>query len=339
MALGGNSNAVGLEIDTGMARAVESAGSAARPKLVTMTLGILPDESVDEGMIVDPREVGTALSELWRSGGLKSRRVLLGISNQGVLVRYATIPKVPPDKLKNVIKFHAQEHLPIPLDSVVMDYQVIGETKSDDDKTLLEILLVAARRDMLKGFLEALELAKLEPADIDVSTLSLLRTLPPTAMERTVAVVNVANGLSNILVADRGRPRLARLVSVKLKDLADGAGVSLVDVLEIGNGSSGNARKAYDSWTSSLIGEIRSSLNYYQNQDNASPLEAIILNGRGGRLQGIDKQLENALGLPVRLVNPFAAFSNADRIMKESGVSAVEYAIGAGLARRGLEGS
>ncbi len=339
MALGGSNNAVGLEIDSGMVRAVEASGRAARPKLITMTLGSLPDGSVDEGMVVNPREVGEALSDLWRSRGLKSRNVLLGISNQAVLVRYATIPKVPPDKLNNVIKFHAQENLPIPLDSVVMDYQVIGETVSSDGKTLLEVLLVAARRDMLRSFLEALELAKLEPVDIDVSTLSLLQVLPKVALDRTVAVVNVANGLSNILVADHGRPRLARLVSVKLKDLADKAGFSLVDVLEINYNNSDHIRKAYYDWLSTLTAEIRSSLNYYQSQDNASPLEAIIFNGRGGRLKGIDSQLENALGLSVRLVNPFAGFINADRVTKESGLSAVEYAICAGLARRGLEGS
>ena len=338
MALGGQKNAVGLEIDSGMARAVEAAGSADKPKLVNMTLGELPDGSIDEGMVVDPREVGTALSDMWRSGGLKSRKVLLGISNQGVLVRYATIPKVPPDKLKNVIRFHAQEHLPIPLESVVMDYQVIGETISDEGNTLMEVLLVAARRDMLKSFLEALELAKLEAIDIDVSTLSLIRILPKAALERTVAIVNVANGLSNILVADRGRPRLARLVSVKLKDLAEKTGYSLEDVLHHVNSSQGNIKNAYLDWSSSLISETRSSLNYYQNFENASALEAIILNGRGGRLKGIDRQLEEALGLPVRLTNPFAEFSNAERTIENTGIQAVEYAISAGLARRGLEG-
>lgn len=338
MAHKGPKNAVGLEIDSGMARAVEASGSTVKPKLVNMAMGELPDGSIDEGMVVNPQEVGAALTDMWRSSGLKSRKVLLGISNQGVLVRYATIPKVPPDKLNNVIRFHAQEHLPIPLESVVMDYQVIGETTSEEDKTLMEVLLVAARRDMLKSFLEALELAKLEAIDIDVSTLSLIRILPKAALERTVAVVNVANGLSNILVADQGRPRLARLVSVNLKDLADKTGYSLGDILLNISDIQGNDNKAYLNWSSSLISEARSSLNYYQNYENVSALEAIILNGRGGLIKGIDRQLEEALGLPVRLTNPFAEFNNAERIIQNTGIQAVEYAISAGLARRGLEG-
>ncbi len=339
MALGGNLKAVGLEIDTGMARAVEAAGSTARPKLVNYATGALPEGSVDEGMIVEPREVGSALGRMWKANGLKSRRVILGISNQGVLVRYATIPKVPPNKLDNVIRFHAQEHLPIPLDSVVMDHQVIGETVTDENKTMLEVLLVAARRDMLNGFIEALNLAKLEPADIDVSTLSLMQVLPPAAIDRTVAVVNVANGLSNILVSDRGQARMARLVSVNLGDLAKDCGYPLDDIFSINTSRSQQCQKAYQSWVDGLISETRSSLNYYQSQEKASPLEAIILNGRGGCLQGIDKLMENALGLPVRLVNPFAGYSNAAKATEDLGVQAAQYAIAAGLARRALGGS
>jgi len=338
MALGANTKAIGLEIDTGMARAVEAAGNADKPKLVNFATGALPEGSVDEGMIVEPHEVGNALGKMWKSRGLKSRRIILGISNQGVLVRYATIPKVPPDKLDNVIKFHAQEYLPIPLDSVVMDYQVIGETV-DDDKTLLEVLLVAARRDMLNGFIEALNLAKLEPADIDVSTLSLMQILPAAALDRTVAMVNVANGLSNILVSDRGQARMARLVSVNLGDLAETCGYPLEDIFSINSSSSQDCKKAYGNWVESLIAETRSSLNYYQNQEKASPLEAIILNGRGGCLKGIDKLMENALGLPVRLVSPFAVYSKAAKVTEDLGVKAAEYAIAAGLARRALEGS
>jgi len=338
MKLAGAKRAVGLEIDTGIARAVEVSGSPDNPRLVNMAGVELAPGAIEEGMVVQPREVGEALIELWTSGEIKHRQVLLGVANQAVLVRYATIPKVPPDKLGNIIRFQAQESLPIPLESVVMDYQIIGEIE-EEGRTVFEVLLVAARRDMLEGFLEALSIAKLEPDDIDVSTLALIHTLPEKAMDRTVAIVNIANGLSNILVSDHGRPRMARLVSYKLKDLADGLGCSLEDILSDQVYKAGNAVQVFDKWSESVVAETRSSLTYYQNQASASELEAIILNGRGARLRGIAGKLEAELELPVRIVNPFAAYKNADEKNLGSGIDAVEYAICAGLARRGLEGS
>lgn len=338
MKLGVSNKSVGLEIDTGIARAVETSGSSGKPRLINMAGIELAPGAVEEGMVVQPKEVGEALLELWSSGEVRYRQVLLGVANQAVLVRYATIPKVPPDKVGNVIRFQAQESLPIPLESVVMDYQVIGETE-ENGKTVLEVLLVAARRDMLDGFLEALSIAKLEPADIDVSTLALMHTLPARAQDRTVAIVNIANGLSNILVSDHGQPRMARLVSFKLKDLADQLGCSLEEILSEKVYDTDPALKTFDKWANSVVTETRSSLTYYQNQSNASELEAIILNGRGARLKGIATRLEEELELPVRIVNPFAVYTNADERNLGTGIDAVEYAICAGLARRGLEGS
>ena len=58
--------AVGLEIDTGAARVVELAGSAAHPKMTTLGGIILPPGAVEEGMILQPKEVAGALRTLWR---------------------------------------------------------------------------------------------------------------------------------------------------------------------------------------------------------------------------------------------------------------------------------
>jgi type IV pilus assembly protein PilM len=324
---------VGLEIDSGVIRAVELSGSAASPRLNGMASIALPPGAVEEGMIVNPDEVSGALNQLWKSGDIKHRRVLLGVSNQGVLVRYTTIPKVPKDKMDNVIRFHAQELLPIPLESVVMDYMVIGE-RDEEEKTQLEILLVAARLDMLNSFMSALDQASLEPVDVDVSTLALMQVLPDAAKDRTVTVVNVANGLSNILVSVNNTPKLARLVSVKIKDLAEQTGLSLENALQ-----EAVRHDYYKSWLRNLVSETRSSLTYFQNQSNSSNIEAIILNGRGARLPGIAAALEGSLGLPVKIINPLSGLQNAGRFTAGKGIEAVDYAICAGLARRGLEGS
>ncbi len=338
MARGAATRSVGLEIDTGMVRAVEATGTASKPKLVAMARSPLPEGAVVEGMVLKPDEVGAALNTLWSSGRIRHRRVLLGVSNQAVLVRYATIPKVPKDKLDGIIRFYAQEHMPIPLESVVLGHQVIGETDTEG-KSMLEVLLVAARRDMLDGFLQALSFARLEPEDIDVSTLALMRILPPAALNRTVAVINVANGLSNILIAAQGSPRLARLVAAKIKDLSVNLQLPIEQIIEHGLEGSSEKSEAFEGWLSNLISETRSSLNYYQNLENSTNIEAIIYNGSGALISGIAPRLEAALGLPVRIINPFAGFTGAGSQKMGKGFHTVEYAISAGLARRGLEGS
>jgi len=331
--------AVGLELDTGIARAVELSGKVNSPGLAGLGSIDLPEDAIKEGMVLQPEQVGKALKELWNKAGFKGRDVILGVSNQGVLVRHINVPKVPPAKLKNVVLFHAREHLPIALESVVFDYLVLGEAPpTSESGQNLEILLVAARKDMLDIFLEALKIARLEPLDIDVSSMVMMRLLPQKAMNMTVALVNIGNGLNNILISAQGKPRLARLGMVKVNDLAENLGSSLDKVIYGQALDDQEAEKLFTNWSNELAAEIRSSITYYQDQSGATAVEGVLLSGSGALLAGIETKLEQEIDLPVRKINFLEAYNPARRKLVDANEEAVEYAISAALALRGLEG-
>ncbi len=335
----GTRRSVGLEFDTGSLRAVEMVGNAAASKLANLGSITLPKEAVKEGLILQPKVVGSALKELWSKAGLKERNVLLGVFNQGVLVRYITIPKVSPDKIKNAINFQAEEQLPISLSSVVLDYIVLGETEGTGEGPVqLEILLVAARRDMLDIFLEALSIANLEALDIDVASIAMMHLLPQKALSMTVAVVNVANGLNSILIMANGKPYLSRLGMAKINDLAEGLGCPLEDVFSSSVINYEKPTQLLDNWINNLASEVRSSINYYQDQTQMSRVEGVLLSGRGAFLNGLSAQLESYLNIPVRLFNPLKEYNPSKRRLLNTDHEAIEYAISAGLAQRGLEG-
>ncbi len=330
---------VGLEIDTGSIRAVELSGKSGTAKLTNLGSITLPKEAVKEGLVLQQKVVGSALKELWARAGLKERNVLLGVSNQGVLVRYITIPKVSPDKIRNAINFQAEERLPLSLSSVVLDYIVLGETEGTGEAPIqLEILLVAARRDMLDIFLEALSIANLEAIDIDVSSIAMMHLLPQKVLGMTVALVNIANGLNSILISVNGKPYLSRLGMVKINDLAEGLGCSLEDVFSSRMFANGESKRLLENWINNLASEVRSSINYYQDQTQLSRVEGVLLSGRGALFEGISVQLESYLNLPVRVFNPLQEHNPSKRRLLNTDREALEYTISAGLAQRGLEG-
>lgn len=332
---------VGLELDTGIARAVELSGKPSSPGLVHLGSIPLPAGAVKEGMVMHPDQVGQALKEYWHRAGFRERSILLGVSNQGVLVRHITIPKVPPNKLRSIIHFQAQEYLPIPLESVVLDYLVLGEVagQGDEAEKQLEILLVAARRDMLDSFLQALEIAQLDPVDVDVSSMAMIRLLPAKAMGMTIAMVNVANGLNSILVSSHGKPRLARLGLVKIIDLAESLGCKIDHIFKACAVNPEDSKAIIISWINSLAVEIRSSLTYYHDLPGAARVEGILLSGRGARFPGVAELLDQYLELPVRIFNPLKAYPAVARKLAKSNTDVLDYATSTGLALRGLEGS
>ncbi len=330
---------VGLEIDTGSIRAVEMAGKAEAPKLVNLGSITLPEEAVKEGLVMQPKVVGSALKELWSRAGLKERSVLLGVSNQGVLVRYITIPKVSSDKLKNAVIFQAQEQLPVALNSVVLDYLVLGEIEgSGEAPAELEILLVAARLDMINHYLEALSEANLEALDVDVSSMAMLQLLPQKLMNITIALVNITNGLNSILISKNGKPYMARLGMVKIEDLAEGLGCSLSEVFSSRFYNKEESSWLLESWVKRLASEVRSSITYYQNQAHLSRVEGVLISGRGALYNNMSSMLERQLNIPVGIFNPLKEYNPSKRRLIHTDQEGVEYIISAGLARRGLEG-
>lgn len=330
--------AIGLEIDNAVARAVEMTGKISAPNLSNLGSIALPEGAVKEGIITNPDVVGEALKKLWQKAGFRDREVILGVSNQAVLVRHITVPRVPEDKIGKVITFQAQEHLPIPIESVVLDHLVLGETENREDESVsLEVLLVAAKREMLDTFLAVLDMAKIEAIDIDVSSMSLINLLPDKAANMTIIMVNVANGLNNILIASEGKPRLARLGLVKLNDLADSLSCSLEQTCDLVVRDPRH-KKTLRGWVDNLALEIRSSLSYYNTQPESIPVEGMLLSGRGAVFEGIADQLEDYLEVPVRIFNPLAAYSPARRKLVKTDLEAIEFAISTGLALRGLEG-
>jgi putative nucleotidyltransferase with HDIG domain len=101
--------------------------------------------------------------------------IVVGVNNENVIMRYATFPKVPDDKLRGVVTMQAQDFIPVPVSELGLDFVVIDETTDDDDQPALNVLLIGARKLMLDNLIQNIEESKLEVVDIDSSFLAWCR--------------------------------------------------------------------------------------------------------------------------------------------------------------------
>jgi type IV pilus assembly protein PilM len=346
MGLFKSDGAIGLDLDTGIIRAVELRGTAASAALTAAGSIEIPEVAVVEGMVADPEAVAGALKKLWGEARLRSSKIVLGVSNQGVFMRMATFPKVPDNKLAQVLRFQAGDYFPIPMPQLVLDHAVVGELEGEGGPAL-EILLVAARRDMLEKSLKALAGASLNPAVVDASPLALMRTLPESQLAGTVLLTDMANGISSLLLVAGGVPRFARVIPHSLHSYAREKGARLADVLNAvqqvaaarGNGQAEDVSAGPPGgWGVALAAEIRSSIGYYQTHNGGSQADSVILSGRGARVGGLAEILQEELEVPVRMAKPLARLGGPTRVqglnLEQEGP---DFAVSIGLALRGLE--
>ena len=173
---------VGLDLEAGSVAAAEAApnGQSAVGKFGVLPLGA---GLFREGEVSDPEVLGDALKELFSKNKL-SKAVRVGIASQRVAVRSLRLPHIEDaSELETAIRFQAQDHIPMPLEQAVLDWQVVGHSAGANGERQIDVVAVAARRDMLAGLIQALNRAGLRPVGVDLSAFAMIRALAGESYE------------------------------------------------------------------------------------------------------------------------------------------------------------
>lgn len=228
----------------------------------------------------------------------------------------------------------------MPLDQAVLEHQVVGGVPAEEGAApQVDVVVVAARREMISSFLDAARRGGLEPTGIDLSAFAMIRALADGAGQgqageaATEAVLYCDVGdVTNLAVA-RGRSCLFTRVShvgfeAISGRLAAATGlapehsfqwlsyVGLEHAPETIEGDPtivAEARKSLEEGVASLLDEMRLSLDYYGAQEAALPVRQIVLSGAGSAIPGLAPTMEERLGTPIKVVRPapLAAFDDA----------------------------
>jgi type IV pilus assembly protein PilM len=327
---------VGLDIEAGSIAATEvrSNGSA---ELLRSAIGPLDPGTFHEGEVLDADRLAEALKGLFAAHKL-SKQVRLGVGNQQVVVRTVRLPVIEDhQQMEAAVRFQAQEQMPMPLDQAVLEYQVVGGVPAEEGQPpQVDVIVVAARREMVSSFVEPIRRAGLEPIGIDLSAFGMIRALAgeaqahngadPAAERPSTAVLFCSVGdVTNLAVA-RGRSCLFTRVShAGLEAISESLAGSLEltaehatqwlshvglerPVAEIEGDPEvvARVRQALESGVTTLLDELRLSLDYYGAQEAALPVERIVLCGPGSAIPGLAPRMEAALSPPIAVARPSA---------------------------------
>ena len=242
---------VGLDIGTSGVRAAELRLGKGGATLERFGQVALPPGAVRDGEVVDPEAVAGALRELWASARFGTKKVVVGVANQKVVVRQVELPWLPMAELRASLAFQVQDHIPMPVDQAVLDLHPLEERTDANGNRVLRALLVAASRDMVGTTLEAVTRAGLQPSMVDLTSFAVLRSQAHAdsglgAVEAE-ALVDVGASVTNIVVHQGGVPRFVRILLMGGGDVttsvADRLGVPVeeAELLKLASGMAPSA--------------------------------------------------------------------------------------------------
>ncbi|MGI8649514.1 MAG: type IV pilus assembly protein PilM [Rubrobacter sp.] len=210
---------IGLDVDRGAIKAVQLSQSREGYTLQHVGYHRLPEGVVIEGEVADSELLSRELREFWELHEFKGKSVIIGVSGNNVIVRFVASPRLSPEDLKSALGFQAEEHIPMPLEDVVLDHVVLGPSAEnpDDDR----VVLVAAHRDLISGYTEAVRSGGLKPVGVDVKALSLTRSTLPESLfddEDTTLLLDIGTEFSNLVVVQGQSPTHAQLLGIGFGD-------------------------------------------------------------------------------------------------------------------------
>jgi type IV pilus assembly protein PilM len=347
---GRHKQVVGLSIGASQLAAAVVVNNG-RPKLVKAARHTLPPEVVVGGEVRDSEALANEIAAFFAAADLPRKNVRLGIGSSRTGVRVFERPAVDdPRQLANAIRFRAYETLPIPIEEAMLDYHVVEEQNTPD-----RVLLAVAYRDLVDRFAATCAAAKIELVGIDIEAFALLRAVggePLGAGARAEAArvaVSVGHDRTTVAVSDGrlceftrvldwGGARVTAAIERAL-DVGTEEAESIKRTLDISAAATAEptderttkAREAARREVNGLARELASSLHFYQDQPDSLGFAEITVTGGGAHLQGLAEQLEELIGISVRVADPFARVGSGHGISSNGQDGALAVAIGLGI--------
>jgi type IV pilus assembly protein PilM len=369
LSFGSSQAPIGLDIGTEHVRVAQVKQAGSGHALTAYGRADVTMGAVADGEIVDVAAVSAAIRELWRRGGVRGKNVTIGVSNQRVIVRLIDLPFMERAELRNAIQYQAQDYIPMAVEDSILDFQIIGDYMSSADEHMMEVLLVAAHRDMVANAVAAVEGAGLKLDQVDVSSFAIVRALLgqdtsvlPEDGAQATAIVHISAGITNIVVVERGIARFNRISSLAgrtfTQAIANALNVSfeaaeqLKVAVGLPNVETGVAavaagvpaeqvqivHQALEREVNRFIAEVRRSLDYYLTQTSqVRSIQRILLAGSGSQLLNFAQYLEKGLQAQVLLGDPLERIQVATSVQQAVVADRMGSVTAIGLALGGLQ--
>lgn len=314
--------AVGLDIGCSGVRAAELSFNRQGVTLERFGQIALPEGAVQDGEVHDEAAVVNALKELWSVTKMGSKKVVLGVANQRVIVKTIELPNLPSDELKKTLPFQVADLIPIPVEEALLDFHPL-EVIETDTGNVVRGMLVAALKETVERNISCVQNAGLEPTMVDLTSFAVLRSVGRQfdPMVDTEAVIDVGARVTNMIVHSGGYPRFVRILLLGGEDITDtvseriGVHRDQAEHLKqtIGLNPSPTdepaAARAIEEAALRFVDEVRGSLDYYNASNPDYPIDKVSVSGGASCLNGLLQQLAAATRLTVVPADPMSTLT------------------------------
>ena len=343
---------LGLDIGSSSVKLVQLKEKKDGYQLAAFGAAPLPPEAIVDGALMNSSAIVEAIQGLLSEQRVKAKDVAIGVRGHSVIIKKIQMPRMGQEELDESIQWEAEQYIPFDVKDVNIDTQILSP--DGDAAGQMDVLLVAAKKDMIADYTSVCAEAGLAVTVVDVDAFAVQNAFEanyePAAGE-TIVLVNVGAAVSNINVIASGATTFTRDVTMGgnafTEEIQKQLNVSYeeAEALKVGGHGESDAvvpqevERVIQSVAEQMAGEIQRSIDFYAATAADHRIARVYLSGGTARLPALVKAIESRAGVPVEVLNPFRSIDvdhkRFDPTLLESASAGAAVAVGLALRRPG----
>ena len=343
------SQVLGIDISSTTVKLLELSREGDRYRIESYAVAPLPPEAVVEKNVNQVETVGTLISDLVVRSKTRAKQAVAAVSGSAVIIKTIAMPAgLSEEDLEAQLTVEADQYIPYPLEEVALDFEELGPVPGREDQ--VNILLAACRQENIESRVDALEVAGLTPAIMDVEVfameraLALLQTQMPASGPQTIAMVDIGASMTTLSVFADGESVYTREQLFGGKQLTD----EIMNRYDLSFEEAGRAKKqgglpedyereVLEPFREAVAQQVSRSLQFFFSSSEYTQLDAIVLCGGVSAIEGLSNLIEERLNTPTIVANPFADMSVGPRVNAQAlAKDAPAMMVACGLAMRSV---
>lgn len=340
-----SSDYIGIDIGTSAIKLAEIAWQNDKPVLKNFGMRELPEQTVEDGLIINPQQLSETLNQLLSRTHTKSKNVVMAVGGRIMFARELIFPAMTMEELGEAIKWDLEKYIPYAPGTYYFDYSIVGQGNTE---TEIKVLLVASPLDHVRNLIDLIKRADLKLMAIDVEPLALYRIF---ADADEALVIDIGALLSQVTIFHNGSPAVIRNIPIGGEHFTN----AIMKVLQIPvNEAEGikqrhtflgqeetledyaEVKQHLELLVEELARDVRRTADYFRQQNKNVPLNKVFITGGGAKLGNLVQTLGNLLGMPVVMYDPLAKVEVSSSFDKAHLAQAAPHlGIAIGLALRG----
>ncbi|MBK9293199.1 MAG: type IV pilus assembly protein PilM [Oligoflexia bacterium] len=342
----GSNKILGLDIGASTIKLVEIEGTR---KITLTSFGYVPTPrgAVHAGEIIQPEQVTQAIIDLVNQTKTKRKKTVVGISGTAMITKRISVPRMEENLLAEQLRWEAEQYIPFDVNEINLGYSLLKNTQVSSEQ--MNILLIAAKKDLVFKYAEVVEAAGLNCIIADVNGFALSNCYNynyASTGPRTVGLMSMGASLTQFVVIENGDVTFCRDIPVGgitfTSDIQKTMGISFdeAEALKISAGRGQPVpQEVMDSINltcESITDEIRRSFDFYLATAGDVSISKFFVTGGGFSLKTLREKMQTVLGVGLESFNPFQTISYDHRAFNDDFIHQISpfISIGLGLAMR-----